>query len=482
MARHTALVSLLCIAAASTLAQTGGREALERGRTLWDQRLSKSAIAALETATADRATAAEAYELLGRIYTFKGWQQEAAFPGWHDEPQLREKAIAALRQSLQIDPGRESAREALRTAEGFAGADSVPPAPPRPAIAALAARVETLRAANAPLPELIAAIDAWTAAQADPAPYFAGANILLARGEYDRATAMAEKGAAASDRFVDDNLSAYQMAGKSQGFSTRGHATAAAIAGWALFKKGNIPGAIARLEEAERLYQGLDAGNQFQLGQVEQARGAADRARDHYLNALSLGGVTPALREQLMRALAEVKPAAMAGGFDAWLDGELSRRRDDRRALALRSIVDRPLPALPLKTLDGRPFDAAALRGKVVLLDFFASWCGICKAEVPHLKAAYGKYQDNAAVAFVLVSIDEDAARLQRFLADMKFPFPVARLPIDFAEQTMGFDNVPATFYVDRGGVVRYQTNGTEAHGDSPTRVSWYIDRLLAQP
>ena len=60
----------------------------------------------------------------------------------------------------------------------------------------------------------------------------------------------------------------------------------------------------------------------------------------------------------------------------------------------------------------------------------------------------------------------------------MKFPFPVARLTAELAEKTMGFDNVPATFYVDAAGVVRYQLNGSESHGDSPTRVSWYLARL----
>jgi thiol-disulfide isomerase/thioredoxin len=54
----------------------------------------------------------------------------------------------------------------------------------------------------------------------------------------------------------------------------------------------------------------------------------------------------------------------------------LARRRDERRAAALKSLVDRPLPALTLTTVDGRPFDSSILKGKVVLLDFFAAWCG----------------------------------------------------------------------------------------------------------
>ena len=80
---------------------------------------------------------------------------------------------------------------------------------------------------------------------------------------------------------------------------------------------------------------------------------------------------------------------------------------------------------------------------------------------------------------FLLVSIDEDARRLQRYLNEMKFPFPVARLPAAQAEQVMGFDNLPSTFYIDRKGIVRYQLTGSESHGDSPTRVSWFIDQLI---
>jgi branched-subunit amino acid aminotransferase/4-amino-4-deoxychorismate lyase len=97
---------------------------------------------------------------------------------------------------------------------------------------------------------------------------------------------------------------------------------------------------------------------------------------------------------------------------------------------------------------------------------------------LPHLKASYAKYQNDPGVAFLLVSIDEDAKRLQRYLDEMKFPFPVARIAVEQAEQVMRIDNTPSTFYVDRDGVVRYQVIGGESHGDSPTRVSWFIDQL----
>jgi hypothetical protein len=97
---------------------------------------------------------------------------------------------------------------------------------------------------------------------------------------------------------------------------------------------------------------------------------------------------------------------------------------------------------------------------------------------LPHLKTAYAKYQNDPSVAFVLVSIDEDEKRLERYLDEMRFPFTVLRVDKDEAQQKMGFDDLPATFYVDREGVVRFEARGLESHGDSRERVIWYIDQL----
>src|SRR5262245_52076263 len=464
---------------AAVSAQTPAREQLARARALWEQALAKSAIAALEIASRDRTTAAEAHEALGRIYTFKGWQQEAVFPGWHDEPSYRERALAELKAAVAAVPARASAQEALRVAEGFAAAEKVDPAPPRDEVKALDAKLESYRGSpTAPVAEIVSAIDARARAQADPAPYFTGAQILIDRGELDQAMAMAERGAKASDRFIDENLSAYQMTGKSQGAYDRGRAAAADLTGWALFQKKDYAGAAAKLEESARLSQNQDFANQFHLAELARAQNAPDRARDYYVNALSLAGGPAPLRQRATQALTALPRSASDTSFEAWLETALTKRRDERKEAALKSLVDRPLPKLTLTTVDGRPYDAASLRGKVVLLDFFASWCGVCRAELPQLKTAYTKYQNDPNVAFLLVSIDEDSKRLKRYLDEMKFAFPVARANAAEVEQKMGFDNVPATFYVDASGVVRYQIVGSESHGDSQSRVSWFIDRL----
>ena len=394
MQRKFVTVAAVALMGAAPLAQTSVREQLARGIALWDQRLSKSAIAALESAARNRPTPAEAagiHEALGRIYTFKGWQQESVFPGWHDEPGLRANALAELKAAVAADPTRTSAQEALRVAEGFAAADAVEPAPPRPEVRALDAKLQAFQAPQttrmagsdpksgsdpAAVAQIIAAVDARARAQADPAPYFAGAQILIDRGAYDRAIALAERGAAASDTFIDENLSAYQLSGKSQGSYARGRGTAADLVGWALFLQNNYTAARAKLEEAARLSQDQDVVNQFHLGELARAQHDAARAREHYLNALSMAGGPAPVRQRATQALSALQAAGpnAATGFDAWLDAELTRRRDERRSAALKSLVDRPLPALTLTTVDGKPFDTSSLQGKVVLLNFFASW------------------------------------------------------------------------------------------------------------
>jgi hypothetical protein len=97
---------------------------------------------------------------------------------------------------------------------------------------------------------------------------------------------------------------------------------------------------------------------------------------------------------------------------------------------------------------------------------------------LPHIEKAYEKYKDDAGVAFLMISIDDDKDRLQRFVAERKWTMPVARLSAEDALRLMGVSDVPAGFYVDRAGVVRYETRGGESHGDSAGRVAWYVEEL----
>jgi len=74
--------------------------------------------------------------------------------------------------------------------------------------------------------------------------------------------------------------------------------------------------------------------------------------------------------------------------------------------------------------LDGKPFDWSAYKGKVVLVQFWATWCGFCVKEIPNIERCYDKYHDQG-FDVVAISLDRDRADLDEFLADNKLPWPI---------------------------------------------------------
>ena len=86
------------------------------------------------------------------------------------------------------------------------------------------------------------------------------------------------------------------------------------------------------------------------------------------------------------------------------------------------------LPGHPMEItgtlLSGAPFDAKSLTGKVVLVDFWATWCGPCVAEIPNVLAAYEKYHAKG-FEVVGISLDEDRETLQKFVTEQKIPWPI---------------------------------------------------------
>lgn len=100
---------------------------------------------------------------------------------------------------------------------------------------------------------------------------------------------------------------------------------------------------------------------------------------------------------------------------------------------------------------------------------------------MPHIRLVFEKYRADERVAFLLVSLDDDPGRLARYLERQKFAMTVAHADLRLAAERFNVTDVPTTFYIDRGGIIRYEARGLEAHGESAERITWFIEELKRQ-
>ncbi len=137
--------------------------------------------------------------------------------------------------------------------------------------------------------------------------------------------------------------------------------------------------------------------------------------------------------------------------------------------------VGKPLD-IKFNGLGGHAVDVAALKGKVVLIDFWATWCGPCVGEIPHVKETYAKLHDKG-FEIVGISFDQDRETLRKFTKEkgMEWPqyFDGKGWKNKFGEK-YGIHSIPAMWLVDKQGNL-VDTNGRE---DLEGKVA----KLLAQP
>jgi len=158
-------------------------------------------------------------------------------------------------------------------------------------------------------------------------------------------------------------------------------------------------------------------------------------------------------------------------------------------------LLGKPVPEFEF-TVDGKPFSRDSAKGKILVLDFWASWCQPCLTGLPNLQQVYDKYKDNPKVMFLAVSVDttsEPPAKgetakadnsgvsdqeLRKIFEELKLAVPIARDPRQSARVSFGVQSIPNTFIV--GPDSRVEFNELGVNPDTPAELPKRLEKLLA--
>jgi thiol-disulfide isomerase/thioredoxin len=250
--------------------------------------------------------------------------------------------------------------------------------------------------------------------------------------------------------------------------------------GTGLLKSGKTAEALSAFEEVYAKSEGSDPDMNANYVNAILKNQKYDKAVEIGLECIKRGKDSPAMIESMKEAYSLSKGSTQM--FDSLSVNEKNRfeeiladankiKIDEMRKKIRESRISQPSIDFTLKDLNGLPITLSQLKGKVIIVDFWATWCGPCKMSFPYLQKVFEKYQNNDDVKFLAVNSWErqkdyvdQLVNAKKFIEENKYTFPVILdEKSDDQFKVIGdyeVEGIPTKFIIDKKGDIAFKSIG----------------------
>lgn len=276
-------------------------------------------------------------------------------------------------------------------------------------------------------------------------------------------------------RMSDSYLKNYSSSQKEDALNSS-YASFADTYAFILFKEGKLKDALAYQEKSVKLNNFSSAEVNERYAQYLIANKDFNKAEEQLKTLIADNKSNSVMKDQLKEVYLKSHTETEFETLFASLE---KTAKENARQELVAKMINMKSPDFSLKNLKGETVSLASLKGKVVVVDFWATWCGPCKASFPGMQKALNKYKDNSEVAFVFIDTWENVheekriTAVSKFIEDNNYSFNVlmdTENPKDKSKydivSAFEVDGIPTKFVLDKKGNIRFKAVGFSGSED----------------